>query len=45
MTHRFLAAPRRTIREAIALCLETQPQEGWSLPPEYQVVDVEIAAA
>jgi predicted RNase H-like HicB family nuclease len=33
------------IREAIELCLETQQQEGWTLPPQYQVVDVDIAAA
>jgi predicted RNase H-like HicB family nuclease len=33
------------IREAIELCLETQAQEGWILPPQYQVVDVDIAAA
>ena len=32
------------IREAIALCLETQKQEGWTLPPEYHVVDVDVAA-
>ena len=32
------------IREAIELCLETAPQEGWKLPAEYSVVDVEIAA-
>jgi predicted RNase H-like HicB family nuclease len=32
------------IREAIALCIETQPTEGWSLPPEYHVVDVDVAA-
>lgn len=32
------------IREAIALCIETQPTEGWTLPPEYHVVDVDVAA-
>lgn len=32
------------IREAIELCLETQSQEGWILPQEYQVVDITIAA-
>ncbi|HEX2690273.1 MAG TPA: type II toxin-antitoxin system HicB family antitoxin [Kofleriaceae bacterium] len=32
------------IREAIELCLETQTQEGWTLPQEYQIVDVTIAA-
>jgi predicted RNase H-like HicB family nuclease len=33
------------IREAIELCIETQPTEGWTLPPEYQVVDIDIAIA
>ena len=33
------------IREAIELCMETQPTEGWSLPPEYQVLDIEVAVA
>jgi predicted RNase H-like HicB family nuclease len=33
------------IREAIELSLECQSQEGWTLPPEYQVVDLDIAAA
>ena len=32
------------IREAIALCLETQASEGWTLPTEYQIVDVNVAA-
>jgi predicted RNase H-like HicB family nuclease len=32
------------IREAIELCLETGREEGLSLPAEYSVVDVEIAA-
>ena len=32
------------IREAIELCMETQPTEGWSLPPEYQVIDIDVAA-
>jgi len=32
------------IREAIALCLETKDSEGWSLPSEYHVVDVNVAA-
>ena len=34
------------IREAIELCLETRDAEGaeWSLPQEYEVVDVEVAA-
>jgi predicted RNase H-like HicB family nuclease len=32
------------IREAIELCIETQPTEGWTLPPEYQVVDIDVAA-
>lgn len=33
------------IREAIALCLETKDQEGWTLPQEYEVVDINIVAA
>jgi len=32
------------IREAIALCLEGREEEGWDLPSNYEVVDVEIAA-
>lgn len=28
------------IREAIALCLESQPEEGWRLPPEYELCDL-----
>lgn len=32
------------IREAIELCLETQSEEGWTLPSQYQVVDVTVAA-
>jgi predicted RNase H-like HicB family nuclease len=34
------------IREAILLCLETRDEVGaeWSLPREYEVVDVEVAA-
>ena len=33
------------IREAIELCLETKDQEGWNLPQNYQVVDIDILAA
>ena len=32
------------IREAIELCLETRDQEGWSLPENYEVVDINVAA-
>jgi predicted RNase H-like HicB family nuclease len=32
------------IREAIELCLESQKEEGWSLPATFEVVDVTIAA-
>jgi predicted RNase H-like HicB family nuclease len=32
------------IREAIELCIETQPNEGWSLPSEYHVIDIDVAA-
>ncbi len=33
----------RNIREAIALCLETQSAEGWSLPPGYELTDVAVS--
>jgi predicted RNase H-like HicB family nuclease len=33
------------IREAIEVCLETRSQEGWTLPPAYQVVDVDVDVA
>ena len=33
------------IREAIELCLEAKDQEGWELPPSYEVVDINILAA
>ena len=32
------------IREAIELCIETRPHEGWSLPAEYHVIDIDVAA-
>jgi predicted RNase H-like HicB family nuclease len=32
------------IREAIELCLETKDQEGWALPQNYEVVDINVAA-
>jgi predicted RNase H-like HicB family nuclease len=32
------------IRETIELCMETQPHESWSLPPDYQVIDIDVAA-
>ena len=32
------------IREAIELCLETKDQEGWVLPQNYEVVDINVAA-
>jgi len=32
------------IQEAIELCLESRAQEGWTLPSEYEVVDVTVAA-
>jgi predicted RNase H-like HicB family nuclease len=32
------------IREAIELCLETKDQEGWDLPKNYEVLDINIAA-
>jgi predicted RNase H-like HicB family nuclease len=30
------------IREAIGLCLENRESEGWSLPSEYEVVNLEF---
>ena len=30
------------IREAIELSLETRQQEGWTLPPTYEIVEVTI---
>ena len=33
------------IRQAIELCLETKDQEGWALPQEYEVVDINVIAA
>jgi len=33
------------IREAIALCLENRENEGWSLPADYEVLDVDIDVA
>jgi predicted RNase H-like HicB family nuclease len=33
------------IREAIELCLENRESEGWSLPSEYQVVNVDVDVA
>jgi predicted RNase H-like HicB family nuclease len=33
------------IREAIELCLETKGQEGWDLPQNYEIVDINIIAA
>jgi len=32
----------RNVREAIELCLETQAEEGWQLPAEYEVVRVAV---
>ncbi len=31
------------VKEAIQLCLETQTDEGWTAPTEYEVVDVHVA--
>ncbi|MBI5497411.1 MAG: type II toxin-antitoxin system HicB family antitoxin [Deltaproteobacteria bacterium] len=33
------------IREAIALCLKCQAEEGWTLPQQYEVASVTVAAA
>ena len=32
----------KNAREAIELCLEGQAEEGWSLPTDYELVDVEV---
>lgn len=32
----------RNIREAIELCLENRPDEGWELPAEYEIVRVAV---
>jgi len=34
----------QNIREAIELCLENRLSEGWSLPEEYEVVQVSVGA-
>ena len=31
------------VREAIELCLESRADEGWSLPAEFEVVDLAVA--
>ena len=31
------------IREAIALCLETQADEGWTLPKEYELINLTLS--
>ena len=33
------------IREAIALCLETREEEGWSIPDSYEITEIEIPPA
>jgi len=30
------------IREAIALCLENREAEGWTLPAQFELLDVEL---
>jgi predicted RNase H-like HicB family nuclease len=30
------------IREAIELCLESEPEEGWRLPTQYEIVSVSV---
>jgi predicted RNase H-like HicB family nuclease len=32
------------IREAIELCLESRAEEGWSLPPTFEMLNVDVAA-
>lgn len=31
------------IQEAIELCLESREEEGWSLPGDYEIVDIAVA--
>jgi predicted RNase H-like HicB family nuclease len=33
------------IREAIELCLDNRESDGWSLPSEYEVVNVDVNVA
>ncbi|MEX2598708.1 MAG: type II toxin-antitoxin system HicB family antitoxin, partial [Dehalococcoidia bacterium] len=33
------------IKDAIGLCLESQEEEGWALPPQYSVEHVEVVTA
>jgi predicted RNase H-like HicB family nuclease len=33
------------IREAIELCLENRDSEGWTLPSDYEIVNVDIDVA
>ena len=40
---RTQAEAMANIQEAMELCLETQAEEGWTLPANYQVVDVQLA--
>jgi len=30
------------IREAIELCLETRQEEGWTVPQDYEVVNISV---
>ena len=32
------------IREAAALCLESREEEGWELPVEYKIEQIEVGA-
>jgi predicted RNase H-like HicB family nuclease len=34
----------RNIREAIELCLENRPSEGWELPDDYEIVQISVGA-
>ncbi|HEV8321039.1 MAG TPA: type II toxin-antitoxin system HicB family antitoxin [Myxococcota bacterium] len=33
----------RNIREAVELCLEAQPDEGWTLPEAFEVVHLDVS--
>jgi len=39
---RTRAEALRNIREAIELCLEGQAEEGWRLPPEFEMIRLPV---
>jgi predicted RNase H-like HicB family nuclease len=40
---RTRAEALENIREAIDLCLESQPEEGWLLPERYELIDLSLS--